>query len=420
MATLAEQAGFAAGQAARTVICGGGGFLLDNLPSFGPSGRAGREFARGVHGAVCGLPVPPSLGEPTPGPPAQGQCPGVSYVVTIVTAEQNRFTCATRVGGAAVGGFIGPIRNIFLGAPATMNCGGLPPQSVNVQVSWNTPAITGNLYQPSGGGNWAVTSITSINIARADGQPDNCGQPGPPIPPPPPGPIPVPPDIDLPVTPPGGGPDVNFNFSPRVGPIFIGGAGGLFIPVNVRVNGPNINVNAPVTIPVNIGLPDFNISFGGGADTSPDPPNQPLPPVPPPRIPPSRPILVCCDTPARPGPEVEAPEGEPVVGPPSPARRRLIGIVVRSTINEAVLSATEIGQGGGERNLRVPRIANAYFVVRATTAQGAPRIASTADSPVKLVNQYVPAPEGVEVIDWRVVPELGVAVAVTPVYVQSN
>jgi hypothetical protein len=265
--------------------------------------------------------------------------------------------------------------------------------------------------------------IMEKSVFRLDGQPDDCGDlpPGDPIPPPaPPDPLPPPPDIDLPVTPPGGGPDIDLTFSPRIGPVFIGVGGALFIPVNVRISGPSISVDAPISIPIHLSLPDLNINFPGQGDGGgePDDPEAPVPPGPPPRPTPGPPQEVCCDQPATPGPEVEVEDDEPVE-PVSPGRR-FIGIRVSCTVNQEEGSFTVVGQGGGERNLYLPRLANVYFDVRVNNLAGAARPATVGPLPVQLLQQYFPAPESVASVNWRIVREPGVSVSVIPLFVPAN
>jgi hypothetical protein len=98
----------------------------------------------------------------------------------------------------------------------------------------------------------------------------------------------------------------------------------------------------------------------------------------------------------------------------------LLGLIVRSSIQAGNQNATEIGQGGGERNLFVPRIANVYFEVVAENSSGQPVASSTTAIPVQVLRQYVPAPESVNVASWRVVVEPGVSAVVTPLYIQTN
>jgi hypothetical protein len=271
-----------------------------------------------------------------------------------------------------------------------------------------------------GGGQFTNATITRLEVTRQDGLSDNCGNPPVTPPPPPPPPSPPPPDIDLPVTPPGGGPDVDLTFSPRIGPIFVGVGGALIVPVNVRVSGPLIDVNAPISIPVHISLPDLNISFpGGGSEDDPvDDPDSPAPPGPPPRPVPGPPRQICC----RPTPEVDEPiegePGEPTEGSPAPPRRRLIWIVVTSEFDAGQFRGTQIGQGGAARDLFLPRLANVYFDIE--TGQGLQlRRSTVGPAPVQLKSQYFPAPSQVTVTGWRILPEPGVRTTAVGVLVAA-
>lgn len=338
------------------------------------------------------------------------------YAVRYTVTEINRFgQTTTYQPPQSPINLTGPIGGISVQGPKTV--GGRPAfTSVVIQAN---PSATPNIDNTANSG---FTNAAITSIVRADGQPDTCGNPpgGPPIPPPPPPPVPTPPDIDLPVTPPGGGPDINLTFSPRTGPIFVGVGGGLFIPVNVRVNGPNINVNAPVSVPVNISLPDFNISFPGqgGGGGGPDNPSAPVPPGPPPRPVPGPPRPVCCNPPLEPGPDVD--DDDPEGPPDTPPGRRLVGVLVRSSIAVGSQNATEIGQGGGERNLFVPRLANVYFEVAAQNLAGIPQTSSSEALPVQLLRQFIPAPDDVTIRTWRVVSEPGVSATATPLYTPAN
>jgi len=418
LATLLEQAGNAGAQWVKTQLCSGGGFLLDNLPAIGPAGRAAREVARGIHGGICGLPTPPELGEPTLPPPpfTGGQCSCVTYVVSYTRVRANppqtlsgSFTRPGPISGPINGGEIpeNPGRRSWGFYYGSAACGGRKFE-----------LIVGSDLSVSAG----QFTVTITGATRQDGQPDNCGNPpgGPPVPPPPAPPVPTPPDIDLPVTPPGGGPDVDFTFSPRTGPIFIGVGGALIVPVNVRVGGPDIDINAPISIPVNISLPDLNINFpgGGGGGGAPDNPSAPTPPGPPPRPIPGPPYEVCCDAPVIPGPEVDIGDDAPIA--PENDGRRLIGLLVRSSLAPGANNLTVVGQGGGALNLFLPRLSNVYFEVEAKNLSGVPRVGSTTAIPVQVLSQYVSAPADVKVVSWRVVNEANVSATVTPLYAPAN
>ncbi len=413
MATFLERAGEAAVRAVRDTICFSGGLLLDNLPAFGPVSRALREFQRGQYAAICGVPTPPELGEPVQPPGPIGQCQGVAY--RVFATGTGTFQGTPRGGESptpVINPAFGPITSSFTGTGNNKNW------RINFFNSAGNPVVADSgINEPSAF--WENREWFISRTERVDGLPDDCGPLPPPIPPPPPPIPPPPPDYDYPVTPDGGGPDINFSFSPRIGPFFVGVGGAIFAPVNVRINGPNIDVNAPISIPVNISLPDLNISFGGGGGGPIEDPDLPPPPGPPPRIPPERPYPICCDPPPVPGPDIEVPADEPVEGPEPPPGFRLVAVLVRSSI-VGNISATEIGQSGGSGNLFVPRIGSVYFTAIATSQGGTVRSGELSDISVKLLNQYVQVPDDVRAVNFRYVPIPGVAASVTPLYIREN
>lgn len=404
--------------AVREVICVAGGLAsllggpLGPLPGQGIRERLFSDLG-GILQAACDVPPPVPDLFPTPGEPEVGRCPTL-YRITLVTLERARFTCATRTGGRQLL-LTGPLGAPFLADPGTVDCEGRPPLPGRVRILFGEPPVNGSIYTPSGGGNWLIEELTSVTIVREDGLPDDCGEPGedippviPPIPELPESPVipPVDPDPDLP----GGG---GFIFKPTVGPITIGVDGGISIPVVVNVGGPSLSI--PVTIPVSVGLPSFSPTViiggsggvstpgGGGGVTAP-----PRPPEP-----------VCCRPRPVTGPEKEGEEGEAVEDDEPPFRGRLIGVLVKSTVNPAVARISEIGQGGGDFNLFVPRLGSLYFNVVATTDVGE-ETASTRDYPVKTLSQYIEAPPDIAVTGYRAVPEPGVTMTASPVFVTSN
>jgi hypothetical protein len=266
----------------------------------------------------------------------------------------------------------------------------------------------------AGGSSYEDAAVSLTILQNCDG-PDDCGNlPGPVIPAPPVGPIPdqpespvIPPAVPDPGIPGGGG----FIFKPEVGPISVGPDGGINVPVVVNIGGPSLNI--PVTIPVNVSLPDFSptvvvggsggISGGGGSV---------VPPTPPPPI--------CCRPVPRVGPATEGEEGEPVEGEEPPPRSRLVGVIVTSSVNQDVASITEVAQGGGGKNLWVPRLGSLYFDVEGENEEGVTVAASTVDSPIKTLTQYVPVPPDVTVTGFRAVPEPGVLFSTASVVVPDN
>lgn len=404
--------------AVRDVICTAGGLasLLGGPlgPLQGPGSRD-RLFSDlgGILQAACDVPPPVPDLFPTPGIPEPGQCL-TSYVVTIETLERNRIDCSTRVGGTIIG-LPGPVSGPTLAGPGQVVCGDGGTLPGRIDATFNSPPQTGNVYQPSGGGNWLIESITLWDRARSDGLPDDCGEPEedippviPPIPELPESPVipPVDPDPDLP----GGG---GFVFKPTVGPITIGPDGGISIPVVVNIGGPSLSV--PITIPVSVGLPSFSptVIIGGSGGVSTPGGGGGV------TAPPSLPEPVCCRPRPIKGPEKEGEEGEVVEDDEPQFRGRLIGVLVKSAVNPAVARISEIGQGGGDFNLFVPRLGSLYFNVVATTDAGE-EVASTRDYPVKTLSQYIEAPRDIDVTGYRAVPEPGVSMSASPVFVPAN
>lgn len=404
--------------AVREVICAAGGLasLLGGPlgPLQGPGSRD-RLFSDlgGILQAACDVPPPlPEFG-PSQGPPQYtgGQCEGVLYTVTVNFTRVNIGNCNQFAGSFAAGNIPGPVGSLSLGPPKVVPCDpsieGRNGILRNGQPFYNEPGTT------------ATLSITSVNVQRADGLPDECGDPPgedidpdpiPPIPELPESPVipPVDPDPDLP----GGG---GFVFKPTVGPINIGPDGGVSIPVVINVGGPSLSV--PITIPVKIGLPSFSptVIVGGSGGVSPPGGGGGGGVTAPPRLP----EPVCCRPKPITGPEKEGEEGEAVEDDEPPFRGRLIGVLVKSTVNPAVARISEIGQGGGDFNLFVPRLGSLYFNVVAATDVGA-ETASTRDYPVKTLSQYIEAPPDISITGFRAVPEPGVSMSVSPVVVLSN
>lgn len=247
-------------------------------------------------------------------------------------------------------------------------------------------------------GTWVASNIT---VVRDDGGPDDCGDP-PPLPPPPPGPLPDLPPEDRPVTDPDGGPDIDFTFKPTVGPIFIDIDNNLKIPVNVNIDGPNIF--APINIPVNINLPDFEPEFnfnGGGGGTEP-------------------PISPCCEPPAIPGEEEEGEEDEPIATDPPPEGAKMFGVRVRSTVNAARTTASAISTGADVPTLWVPRIGSVYFEMEITQSEGPPVTTYSQDYDVKLDNQIIVGPDYGVIRRAFVRPGRGVSATATPLFVAAR
>lgn len=388
--------------AVRRVLCqaGGLGSLLGGPlgPLQGP-GSINRQLSDlgGILQAACPTPppLPPQVGPLFTG----GQCPQVAYRVRASSGGAPIIYSSTPPGFRPI---LGPVE-------IRLPTSGTPPNRVlTIQVRHSLS--NGQRTDWISLGSSVTPPFTFLGVQRVDGLPDNCGNP-PDVDPPPPGPIPQPPES--PVIPDGGG-GGGFIFRPTVGPINVGPDGGINIPVVVNIGGPSLNI--PITIPVNVGLPDFEptIVFGGGGGVAP-PGGGPVVVVPP-----TAPTPVCCIAPTVPGPIIVGQPGQPIPSPDTPNRRRIVGVIVTATLNRDLLRATELGQGGGLQNLFVPRLGNLYFTVLAESLGGAPVASPTVDYTIKLQRQYVPAPSDIRVTAFRAVPEQGVTFSVQPLYVLAN
>lgn len=404
MASLIDQAIDVARDAVKTAACNAR-YLTDNLPAFGPLAEKQREISRGVWAALCPLPVPPSLGEPTPGPPAGGQCLGVEYAVGVTVSPVNYATFTGCVQGAADATYtqyfrgFGPFNLVRTTTSGPEGCP-LVGYSLTTNGGSNTLSITTNRHPAT------VATITSYD--RYDGLPDNCGDPTEPVPPPDPGPpLPPFPPVDRPVTPPGGGPDVDITFSPKLGPVFVGVGGVAYIPVTVEIGGPEVDIDVPVTIPVNISLPDLNVNvvIGGGSGGG----NQPGPPS-----------QVCCTPPVIPGDDVVGTDEQPVEAPPPEKGLQLVGVRVLSFVNNSRCQATELLNPEPLPNLFVPRIGSVHFQLKALRDEDAEATTYSIDYDVKMKDQFIPAPPDVTVLGAFVVPSQGVNMTLTPLYKQAN
>lgn len=409
MSNLIDEALGVAARAARRAFCTPW-YIAKNLPPVGPAGVAG-EIAEVLWGAVCQGPFPPTPGTPTTNPPpfTGGQCPLVPYRVLAADGNTPIVYTSTPPGFRPI---LGPVE---IRLPES----GTPPnRTLTIQVRHSLS--NGQRTDWISLGSSVTPPFRFVGVERIDGLPDDCGdpvpEPGPPVPFPP-FPPPLPPET-RPVIPDGDQPGGDFIFSPEAGDVYIDIDGALNIPVVVNVEGPNFG---PINIPVGVKLPDFAPTFaptvvigggggGGGGGTGGGPSGTAPQPQPPRQI--------CCDPIPVVGPEVAV--EDPVPENPAPPGRRLVGVIVRSVIANGTQNATEVGQGGGELNLFVPRLANVYFTVAAENSGGAPVVSSTTAVPVQLLRQYIQAPESVTVRGWRVVAEPGVSTTVTPVYVPTN
>ena len=389
MPTLTEQATDVARSAARRAACNAR-YLVDNLPAFGPLAQKQRELMRGIWAQACPLPVPPSLGDPE-APFEGGQCSDKLY----------RVSGKNLLNGAESGDFSLTTWGPFSGIRSQVDQFGNTQFFIDrrTQEGGNTTPV-----QP-----WAQSDNVNersgrvVSVVPDDGSPDECGNP-PALPPVDPGPPPTPlPPEDRPVTDPDGGPDFNITFAPEFGDIYVDADANLYIPVNVRVSGPKFEIDNDITIPVTVKLPsfdvDFNINIGGGGGDKPGP----IAPI-------------CCESPVfpEPPPSDTEPEPEPET-PDSPPRRAILGVIVRATIEEDDVTATEVYLGPSRPSLWVPRLGTVFFEVLAGES-----VAYTKDYDVKFDDQLVIAPEDFLVTKAFAKAGPGVTMILEPVYVATN
>lgn len=362
--------------AAQQVLCSIGGALSLGAGPGGiftkvsPAAKAQSDLG-GILEAAC--PVPPPL--PPDPQPLPGQCEGVLYIVSYTLKRRNRLNCtdATDVINSRV--VEGPLNNFQFTTPDTAFCdfGGTPWIRFEVLSG---PSQTLTLLESSGGNlRWVSFEIDSI--VRQDGLPDDCGE----IPPAPPRPpIDQPPrSPDIPRVDPDGNPLPPIYFEPRIGPINIGPRGEVNIPVTINIGGPSLSL--PISIPVNVSLPDFSptIVYGGSGGTN--APGLPIEPGPPQGI--------CCPEPPR---FIQKGEEEDPDEPPEeqPDDGVIVGINVRSSIESGESNATVIGTA--KPPLLVPRIATVQF---GTGSEEEEFIG--ADTQVKQKFQFVAAPTDVPI-----------------------
>lgn len=377
------------GQALRDYVRFGYCTSLGNIATFGEIfggggsgiGEFGINAARFLHNQVCNTPPPP-----LPDPPfSGGQCP-VQYDVTVqITrasgAIQNPFTVGTvRVNGAVgSAGFLSGAGNSTLVFVNANPIGGSPPGRYSV----------GSVATNFGGGE-DVNSATITNIVRVDGQPDNCGDPTPVIPPYVPGSNSI---------------TNNVNYTDE-------GGNNITIPVVVAFGYASVDVNGTLNVPFTLNLDvtptanitgNFNLntgdvtynagnpalpssSCGGNSnDYVPDPDN--LPP----------------ESPTSPD------QPDPPPDPDKPQTRKLL-VACLVTVSETAPGVTEIIQDGNP-NVFAPDLGLVSFRVSAGGFTG-----WTEDFRVKNQRQFIPCPWKGGAIDVTGTPRLGSVMTITPIY----
>jgi len=220
--------------------------------------------------------------------------------------------------------------------------------------------------------------LTGVTITRTDGQPDNCGNPTPPI-------APFPPTGDT--------VDIDITYVNNEGDnVTELGDLVIFAPV----------VIAPVTVvaPIRIDLPD--VSFNGDIVLSPDFDIRLRPPS-------FRRGPGGIDSP----PPPENPDTSPTT-PQDDSTRRIIGAIATVTSDPSSGLATEISSDDGP-DLFVPRMGTLSFRVRADTA-----LSWTAPVDIKTTRQFISAPENVQTLDAVASPNPNYSISVSLVYSDSE
>lgn len=198
-----------------------------------------KEAGNFVNDWICGdgedtFPPPPFSG---------GQCP-VAYLVRLVnTSTTAPFPSS---GEAFVAGPVG-------GLQVTP---GVQPGTINVIIKGNPDSgfRTGNSQEE-----WSISSVS-----RVDGQPDNCGDPEPELPPP----APINVDVDITY-----GPTNNLNLTVPVifAPVYVALDGTVNVPVTVNFS-PDFSLDGTLEL-----FPDFSLDLnfpgvgGGPGDSQPNP-----------------------------------------------------------------------------------------------------------------------------------------------------
>lgn len=297
---------------------------------------------------VCGTDPdePPPIEPPFTG----GQCPGVSYLVTVTgTASPTQSGNATRIVDGPVGG-------VCFGAPT-------PTGVLPIGVSGANGCITsgggiGNT-QVASQGTWQIT-----NIEPRFGAIDNCGDP--PLDLPPPGPVEVPVDITY-----EGDDNTNFNLTVPVifAPVYVALDGSINIPIRI----PAINLTGNINLENNFEFtPDFGPESGPGETDGDEPPNDPD-------------------------------STDPVEPPSEESPATIIGVEVFCQVSADAPASSIIFDNAP--NIFAPRLGSVSFAIRTPSS-----IVWTADESIKNKEMYIPCPAPQGAVAVRATPAPGVTV----------
>jgi len=279
--------------------------------------------------------------EPIPVPPPPfngGQCPGVLYrffaTRTRFGPDDNCDEEVTNPQSLALGPVSGPFfREFDVSSPDRIG-----QEWYLVDGSGNEQSF-GVSDRPR---TCPASTLTVNNVVREDGQPDNCGDPGPVIPPFPPEGDTV--DIDI---------------------TYVNNEGDTVVELgDLRIFAPVVIAPVNIVAPIRVNLPD--VSFDGQIVLAPRFDVVLNPPV------------------STDGPGVEGGDDEQ---PEPDGQRELIGVRVITSDPTAGGATTIFGQGAAP-NLYVPRLATVQYEVK---FEGVTAWTEPVD--IKAANQFVPAPK---------------------------
>lgn len=345
------------GQAAREVVCSVlsvneslAGFS-DAL--FGVNWSASQAAA--IRRGFCSNPDP----APNPGdfsPFQGGQCPGTLYEVT-----HQAFAGGSLIGSPATSNTYGPVTL----SREVNSVGNTEARLYGYQIPNVGPGSNFQQTLQQVGGPSADTTIVVQSLTPLSG-PDNCGNPPSELPPY--APITVNKSVtyednsNTQIT-------ENYDFTVNI-PVIVGGI--LIAPVTIAGNDFTIELG------VQLGGVEFNFGQPRGSDVDTD---VPLP-----------------------SDADEVPEN-------SESERRIIGVLVTATVNEALWSGTTIAQDNGVP-VRVPRLGLVSFVASISED----KVGYSADIDVKNDRQYIPCPFPQGAISVLGNPQTGVTWQLTRVY----
>lgn len=294
-----------------------------------------------------------------------GQCPGVSYLVTI-TRTTNGVT-----GNPASANVIGPVVKRTLAGDVVQPIGlpAIPYWGQGIFSGTSDTTLLSNVSSTQSGGQGRT--ITVVSVVRNDGQPDNCGDQTAPIPP-------WQPIIE----------ETNVTYINNEGDEVTEN-------FNLAIFAPIISINGTIEVPIEL---NGTVEFSGTVEISPNfevniGPKGTKPPTP------------------TTDPNTDIPDNPPTEYPPEENTNRVIvGCLVKVTDAEGGL-ASSIAQSGGNPTIYAPRLGNVSFQIETAAGRG-----WTEDYPVKNTSTYIPCPVDFGATAVRGSPNTGYSMTVIPVY----